>query len=177
MSNTENSCCFTGYRPNKFPFEFEENNPKYRLFLSRVADFIKLAEKNGVTTFYTGMAMGFDIVAAEQVTLLKASNKNIRLIAVIPFSDQENFYPNDWKDRYYELLKDCDEVITLNDRYLKWAYDQRNRYMVDRSRYVITFFDGKKGGTMNTLNYADRHCRKIMNVYDENLFGDQMSLF
>jgi hypothetical protein len=38
--------------------------------------------------------------------------------------------------------------------------------MVDRSRYCITYFDGKTGGTESTLKYALKNGRQIINIYD-----------
>ena len=52
----------------------------------------------------------------------------------------------------------------MNDGYVKWAYDQRNRYMVDRCRYVLTYFDGSKGGTGNTVTYAIKNGREVLNI-------------
>ena len=33
---------------------------------------------------------------------------------------------------------------------------RRNRYMVDRSSLLLACFDGRPGGTMNTILYAER---------------------
>ena len=33
---------------------------------------------------------------------------------------------------------------------------QRNRYMVDRASLLVACFDGRPGGTMNTILYAQR---------------------
>ena len=177
MISVNSCCCFTGYRPEKFGFDFEESNMQYRRFMARLATAISVAIESGVTEFYTGMARGFDIIAAEHVALIKKFNKKIHLTAVVPFKGQEKNFPEEWKTRYYSLLESCDEVVTLNDKYEKWAFDQRNRYMVDRCRNVITYFDGKCGGTQNTVNYALRHCRKVVNIYDTDPMEEQNGKF
>lgn len=166
MVEFEKSCCFTGYRPEKFGFEFNNDDPKYRLFTERLIAALTRKIEGGCTVFYTGMAKGFDIIAAEYIELIKRRNKNLKLIAVIPFNGQESGWSDDWKARYHELLKNCDEKIVLNEKYEKWVYDQRNRYMVDRCRYVLTYFDGKPGGTSNTVKYALRNCRDVINIYE-----------
>ena len=166
MIEFEKSCCFTGYRPEKFDFDFDTNDPFYRMFTERLISALSRRIENGCTHFYTGMAKGFDIIAAEYIELIKRRNKNIKLIAVIPFKGQEKGWNDEWKTRYFNLLESCDEVLTLNENYEKWVYDQRNRYMVDRCRYVITYFDGKPGGTGNTVKYALRNCREIINIYE-----------
>ena len=166
MKNIDVSCCFTGYRPEKFGFPFEENCPEYKTFYARLSTAIAKLINDGCTQFYCGMAQGFDIAAGEHVALLKKLRPDIKLIGVVPFKGQEEKWTKKWQDRYFALLKDCDEVITLNDEYTRWSFSQRNRYMVDRSRYCITYFDGKTGGTESTLKYASKNGRQIINIYD-----------
>lgn len=45
--------------------------------------------------------------------------------------------------------------------------------MVDKSDYVLTWFDGKRGGTMETLNYAAKKRREVINLYR----SPQLTLF
>lgn len=166
MIDFEKSCCFTGYRPDKFGFEFNKTEPLYVQMTSRLVSAISSKIVNGCTVFYTGMAKGFDIEAAEYVELIKRRNKEIKLIAVIPYKGQENGWDEFWKNRYTQLLSKCDEVIVINEDYEKWVFNKRNCYMVDRCRFVITYFDGKSGGTANTLKYALKNGREIINIFD-----------
>ncbi len=177
MINIENSCCFTGYRPDKFDFKFDKNDPLYIQFTSRLISAITTKITEGCTTFYTGMAKGFDIEAAEYIELIKRRNKVVKLIAVVPYAGQENGWEEHWKNRYSELLSHCDEVVVLNDKYEKWSFQQRNRYMVDRSRYVITYYDGKSGGTANTLDYAAKNGREIMNIFDTDPSAEEKARY
>lgn len=165
MHTKEKSCCFTGYRPEKFDFKFIETDEKFKVFTKRLLTAISKTIESGCTTFYTGMACGFDIIAAEHLALMKCINKNLKLVAVIPFKDQAKNFSPEWKHRYEALLKSCNETIVLNDVYEKWVFAQRNRYMVDHSSFCITYFDGKPGGTKNTLKYASKHNLQILNVY------------
>ncbi len=177
MINIENSCCFTGYRPEKFDFPFEESCPEYRRFYGRLMTAIAEVIEKGCTVFYCGMAQGFDIVAGEHVALVKKLNPDIKLIAAVPFRGQENGWSTTWQKRYRDLLSECDEVVTLSEGYARWVFDHRNRYMVDRSRYVVTFFDGKQGGTDNTIKYAVKHSRDIINVFETDPVEDIVSRF
>lgn len=177
MINIENSCCFTGYRPEKFDFPLEESNPQYRQFFTRLVTGIADMINNGCTDFYCGMAQGFDIMAGEHVALIKKLNKRIRLIGVVPYEGQEKGWSHEWQSRYRALLAECDEVVTLNTQYTKWVFQQRNEYMVDRSRYCLTYFDGKRGGTDNTVKYAVKHSRVVLNIYDTDPNEDLISQF
>ena len=172
MHTKEKNCCFTGYRPEKFDFKFDDTDEKFNIFTKRLLTAISKAISNGCTTFYTGMACGFDIMAAEHIALMKCINKDLRLIAVIPFKEQSKGFSYEWKRRYDALLKNCDETVVLNDAYEKWVFAQRNRYMVDRSQFCITYYDGKPGGTKNTLQYAQKHGVDILNVHKTAPLGD-----
>ena len=159
------ACSFTGYRPSKFPFEFEGNNENYAAFEAALTEAIFSLPKENCFTFYTGMAMGFDILAAEIVLLLKEKDDCvINLVCVLPFKDQTNGWSEEWKQRYENVLQNADEVILLSENYYKGCYFKRNNFMVDNSDLVLTFFDGQKGGTAATLKYAAQRNKKIINL-------------
>lgn len=160
------SCCFTGYRPEKFPFELNRRSKEFKQLENKLIDAVFSLPDEGCYTFYTGMAMGFDIVAAEAVLLLRETYKKakINLICVVPFLEQSAAFSREWKRRYNNILGESDEVILLSDRYHKSCYRKRNEFMVDNSDFVITWFDGKYGGTRNTLCYAEKKGKKIINL-------------
>ncbi len=161
------SCCFTGYRPQKFPFPLNRTNPEYIDFENRLIDKIAGLISNGCLTFYTGMAMGFDIIAAECVLQLAEVMKNyaVRLVCALPFKEQAAKYPADWKEKYDNILSCADETVLISDKYYRNCYFDRNRFMVDNSDFVLTWFDGSPGGTKNTVKYAESVSRKVINLY------------
>ncbi len=177
MQNFENSCCFTGYRPEKFSFPLNESSPEYRCFAERLLTGIADMVEKGCTVFYTGMAMGFDILAAEHVITFKKARSDIKLIAAVPFEGHENTVSNEWKKRYREVLQDCDEVVAVSPKYNKWVYSKRNRYMVDRCLYVLTYFDGRSGGTKNTVSYAMKNGRRLLNIYETDVTEPITSMY
>lgn len=160
------SCCFTGYRPEKFPFSLEEDIKQLNIFENKLYSAIFSLPKEGVTKFYCGMAEGFDIIAAEAVLDLRESIKDtiIELVAVIPFKGQSKGFKKTWKERYDKILEAADKVIILSDRYFSGCFAKRNCYMVDNSDVVLTYFDGRAGGTGSTLNYAKKQGKSIINV-------------
>lgn len=166
----DQACCFTGYRPEKFPFPFDELNIQYKKFEDKLLDAIFKLASDGVTTFYTGMARGFDLIAAE-ITLLYREMKpgTIKLHCAIPFEGQEAGWPAGWQSRYYDILRRADESVTLLGGYHRSCYQRRNEYMVKRSQVVLTYFDGRKGGTANTLAYASRKGLEIFNLSETEI--------
>ena len=160
-------CCFTGPRPQKFSFPLKDDNKDFNDFTLRLYDAIAELISIGVCEFYTGMAMGFDILAAEAVLQIAKLRPELclRLIACVPFKEQAQKYPGVWKKRYDNVLKNCDEALLLSDNYFSGCYQRRNEYMVNVSDMVLTYFDGKAGGTKNTVMYAMKKERKIVNIY------------
>ncbi len=161
-------CCFTGYRPDKFDFDFTPDNSHYRDFENKLVDAIFEAGNEGFTEFYCGMAYGFDILAGEIVLLLKKAIPSVKLIAVVPFEKQAHSWSEEWKNRYEALLSKADRIVLINREYSKECYHKRNRYMVDNTSLVLTFFDGKSGGTAATLRYAKQKNKTIINIAEIN---------
>lgn len=166
MKAVPQSCCFTGYRPQKFPFPLERGIPDYVTFENKLTDAVFSLPQEGCRTFYTGMAMGFDLIAAETVLLFRKlrPDAGVRLIGVVPFRQQSLSFSAPWRERYNRVAALADEVVILGERYSPGCYQRRNEYMVDRSDLVITWFDGAPGGTRSTLRYAERCGRRIVNL-------------
>ena len=108
--------------------------------------------------------MGFDIIAAQTVLNLKKAKTDTKLICAIPFREQAKAFPPDWQKKYFEILESADEIIYICESYNLGFYFKRNKYMVDNSDIVITWFDGQNGGTANTIDYAKRKGRRVINL-------------
>lgn len=138
----EKSCLFTGHRSLREDFDL--------VGLKRA--IFELIKK-GVDTFYCGMAVGFDMLAGEVILKAREKFPSIKLIACIPFVGQEKYYDEEDKKRYASLLESADERVIISDRFSKASYLKRNRYMADRSKYMIAYLKEKSGGTAMTVDY------------------------
>ncbi len=156
--------CFSGYRPEKFDFELNKNNESYKRLISRLGNTVRSLLENGCDVFYCGMAPGFDIIAAECVILLKKKNKNVRLICAIPYLNHEDFIQEEWHRRYQKVLQNSDEIVYIGTEYHISCFQARNRYMVDNTDCVICWYDGKAGGTRNTIKYAMNSGSYVINL-------------
>lgn len=159
------SCAFTGPRPQSAPHIFSDFTKLLIIKSNIAANIINLADK-GVKRFYTGMALGGDMLFAEAVIKLKPMYSDIKLYAAIPFSGQSDKYSCAQKERYQILLDKCDKVEVLSENYFSGCYLDRNRYMVDKCQYLVALC-GKdnipfKGGTGYTVKYAQKTGREII---------------
>lgn len=161
------SCCFTGYRPEKYSFDPDGNSSEAAHMQTALALAVNDLIDRGIKVFYHGGARGFDLIAAE--TVLEASRFNpVRLVTVLPFPEFSDSWSPEWYRRLNHVIKNSTEVITCSEAYHRGAYAKRNRYLVDHSDCVLTYFDGVKGGTANTLAYAEKQHRVIINLADEH---------
>lgn len=148
--STENTCSFTGHRNIKSPND-----------LGLLKSFIESFIKEGYDTFLDGMAIGFDMIAAEAVISLMESYPHIKLIACVPCPGQDRYYSEEEKVRYAAILEKCTEVKVVCSHYYKGCMLTRDRYMVDNCSVVIAYNRGEKGGTSYTLGYAAQKKKKI----------------
>lgn len=167
MQKEENALCFSGHRSEKLP-QSKEQIEKLKV---RLWEEIDEAIANGVNTFYFGACYGFDLLCADVLLkrrkVIKPNDpKAITLIAVIPFEEQAKNWDEANRDKYYDILQQCDEALMLNTYYRPGCYNQRNRYMVDHSSKMICYYDGSKGGTAYTVKYAEQKNLQIKNLYE-----------
>jgi uncharacterized phage-like protein YoqJ len=101
-----NTCCFTGHRPFKLPWGFEEDHPdcvRLKLMLSME---IESRIAGGCDTFLCGMCWGADIWCAEIVLNLRRAfpEKDVRLTAVLVHEEQHAGWTKDYQERYFNII-------------------------------------------------------------------------
>lgn len=122
----------------------------------------------GYNVFYTGMANGFDMIAAEAVLLVKEKYGDITLAAAIPFRKQPLWFDAEDQLSYHRLLKKADRVVMVSENYYKGCYIRRDEYMVRKADAVIAYWDlERKGGTFYTVNKAVESGKPVINIYEK----------
>lgn len=161
-SDLFNTCSFTGYRPIKLPYLSDKNSDEYiRLYSVLKEEIINLAE-NGVHYYQTGMAQGIDLMCAEIVLELKL-RYNIKLFAIVPCLNQTEGWSVEDKEIYDRVIKCCSGITNVTgESYKTGCMAKRNRFLVETAQYILAVYDGKKGGTMSTINYAKQKKRTII---------------
>lgn len=143
-------CCFTGHRPEKLTVS------EQRLTQLLEAE-IRSAIDGGFTTYITGMAKGVDLIAAEIVLRLRARDERLRLICALPYPGFGLRWGGGWTERFQSVLARADAQRTICPGFSYAAYQARNEWMVRHAGLVIAVFNGERGGTKNTLDFA-RKC-------------------
>lgn len=119
----------------------------------------------GFRRFLSGMALGFDLTAAEQVLACRSAHPDIELVAVIPFAAQAERFPARERQRYGRILTEADEVVCLASHYHAGCYAVRNDYLADHAACLAAWYDGSPGGTRYTVRRAEQRQRRILNLH------------
>lgn len=132
----------------------------------RLMEAIRKAYKDGYRVFISGMAYGFDLMAAECVVELKSECPDIKLMAAIPYRGQCERWRKASQLKYWELLHKADEQILLSPEYRPDCFLLRDRYMVEHASRLIAYYNGiPKGGTFYTVKEAKRQGVMVENIY------------
>ena len=96
----QHRCCFAGHRPEAIPLSETAARDWLRVQ-------IQAAIASGFTTFITGMGMGMDIWAAQEVLRLRSTNPALHLIAIDPTpASPQNGQRGGWMhtEMYFRML-------------------------------------------------------------------------
>ncbi len=148
------SCCFTGPRPEKLPWSYNEHDSRCISLKNRISDTIEAVYNSGIRHFICGMAKGCDMYFAEAVIALRDDLPGITLEAAIPCDTQSSAWSPNLKARYNYIVHQCDTETILQHEYTSDCMLLRNMYMVNNSSLLIAVYGGTGGGTLHTINYA-----------------------
>ena len=128
---------------------------------------VRLLYTMGFRNYLCGMAIGFDMLAAEEVIKLRNEGYNsMRFVAVVPFRGQNSKWSDTEKSRYNDVLNNADEVIILSEHYYNGCFLRRNDYMLSHACGLIAYFNGQpKGGTFYTISRAKKMNIDIVNIF------------
>ena len=164
MPARQESCCFTGHRPAKLPWGYNENDPRCRRLKRTLFDTLEAVYESGFHRFICGMAQGCDLYFCEAVLALRERYPEVTVEAAIPCPTQADAWPEAERRRYRELVAKCDMETMVSDTYSSACMQRRDRYMVDHAMLLIAAFDGTAGGTRYTVEYALRRGIEIFDV-------------
>lgn len=154
MRSRQISCCFTGHRPGKLPWRYDEADPRCLSLKRHIADAVEAAYEEGYRHFLCGMALGCDLYFCEAVLALRQRHPDVTVEAAVPCPTQADAWAPDQRERYRRLVEACDFETLVSAKYTPYCMQRRDRYMVDHASLLIAAFDGTPGGTQYTMQYA-----------------------
>lgn len=161
----ENSCAFTGHRPKKFPWGYDESADGCVQLKEVLSEKIAELAAAGITDFLSGMAEGTDTWAALAVLALRKKNPALRLHCILPCKGQADRWTASARELYYQILDRADNVIYVSEDYHKDCMLERNRYLVDHAAKLLAVYNGEwRGGTAMTVRYAKKLGRRFLTM-------------
>lgn len=155
------SACFSGHRI--IPY-FHLKRLERQLKTAIVSAYAE-----GYRNFFCGMAMGYDLLAAETALSLQTELPGLQLIAVIPYRGQTDRWSEALKSRYDDILRNANDTVVLCEQYYQGCLLRRNDYMVLHSSRLIAWHNGNpKGGTFYTCRLAKANGLTVINLYDSH---------
>ena len=143
------TCTFFGHRD--IPQEIE---------LTLRSTLINLIENKHVDLFYVGNQGNFDYMVLKNLTLLKLDYPHISyavVLAYMPYKKNElnnKDYPN---TIYPEGLENTPP---------KYAIIKRNRWMIDKADYVVTYVKDIVGGAIRFKEFSEKKGKIVLNLAD-----------
>lgn len=154
----ETCACFTGHRAM--------TESEKRSAAAEIERAIASLAARGILHYYAGGAVGFDMVAAVTVLNAKQYAPALTLTLALPCRNHTLKWGRAERELFERVASLADEVIYVSEDYHRGCMQQRNCYMVDRSAVCLSYLKEPKGGTYNTVRYAERQGLEIQNLAD-----------
>lgn len=125
----------------------------------------ELLLNNQYVEFLVGRNGDFDQLVSSTVLRCKRSirDDNSSLVLVLPYPTAEFENNEDSFYDYYDEIEICEESSRTH---FKNAMHVRNRSMVDRADLVICYIERNEGGAYQTIQYAKKQGKTIINLAD-----------
>ena len=153
---------FFGHRMIDRPYPIEQRLEK----LIR-----KLLTEKEYVEFLVGRDGDFDQLVSSAVRRCKRAirDDNSALVWVMPYETAEYRDNEDAFHNYYDDIEVCGASA---GGHFKGAHQTRNRQMVDRSDLVVFCVERETGGAYQTMRYAEKNGKTIINLAYEQEDGE-----
>lgn len=152
----EISACFTGHRLL--------TKEQLHSLLPTISETVVSLWGRGITHYYAGGALGFDLAASVAVLNLKQRLPSLMLTLALPCRNHQKGWGRLDRELFDGVMARADATVYVNDAYFRGCMQRRNCYMVDRSSICVTYLTERRGGTYQTVRYAERKGLPILNL-------------
>ena len=154
------TACFTGHRKIK-----EDTS----LLSQRLYDTLEKHIAYGLTNFYIGGAIGFDMIAALTVLRLRKKYPLIKLHLVLPCppEEQSKYWSDSDRRKLSDIISEADttEIVCLH--YTNDCMRIRNSRLVEYADVCFCYYDPNtaRSGTGQTVRMARRKGVDVWNLH------------
>ena len=135
------TCAIIGCSPMCFPWGFDEEDEGCAALKLILINQITRLRGEGCTRFAVSMDCGVGLYAAEILHGLKETDGELEAICYVPFEEQATKWTAELRDRYFNALAACTEVI--NAAYEKTVGCEFKAYLgaMNEADTVIAVYD------------------------------------
>ena len=145
MKKARKACAFTGHRPKKLPWGYNEADVRC------VA--LKAALERQIRS----------LVQEEIVLNLRAEYPCIKLHCILPYKGQEAEWSAASQARYHTIMAQADSIIYVSRMFRKNCMLERNHFLAVHSDVLLAVYNGEyRGGTAATIRYAQKLGRSVI---------------
>lgn len=172
-----NSCACTGHRPNKFPWRYNDSDPRCIALKGVLSEQIAALVDKGVISFLSGMAEGADTWFALSVLSLREKNPELKLHCILPCMEQADKWSTSSQELYRSILAAADSVVYVSRNYHRNCMLERNVFLVEHAMFLLAVYNGeRRGGTAATIRYAQKRDREIIRIDPATNFVSKLPL-
>lgn len=121
----------------------------------------RIITSNDYVKFLFGNDGEFDLLVSSAISRVTYKHHNSHTILVLPYM-KAGYRDN--KANYLLFYNEVEICSESSSAHFKSAFQIRNRNMVDRSDLVVSCVQHNSGGAYQTVQYARKQHRKIINV-------------
>lgn len=163
----EKSCAFTGYRPSRFPWRYDETDSRCAALKAVLSEQIAELSRAGYIHFLSGMAEGVDTWAALSVLGLRKENPALKLHCILPCKGQSEQWGASSRALYASVLEQADSVVYVSREARKNCMLDRNHFLVEHASVLLAVCANaseRRSGTAATVRYAQKSGREIIRI-------------
>ena len=122
----------------------------------------------GVTNFYAGGGLGWDMICENTVIKLRREFTHIKLRLILPCEpcEQSKHWHIDRQLEYNRVYDLADSVEVISQKYSEYSVKKRNARLAELGDVCVCYWDGRtKGYTYQAIKLARKNSAEIINFY------------
>ncbi|MEG1165444.1 MAG: SLOG family protein [Oscillospiraceae bacterium] len=170
--NSMNTCAILGHDPIRFKFGWDEEDETCILMKLLLCAQINEMIAEGVTRFLTACDPGVGLWCGELINEIASVNDNVELHCIQPYEEHATKWPPYLRERYYNVLANCAEVITASPHKSPSAQAEAYLKIIKQSDIVLAVYDPQsiRGDIIDTaMAYAQNQKKPIILVHPDTL--------
>ena len=148
------TCGFIAQHFWELPHDSDQKSELEGFYKCRLkAAFLPLIEERGVRHFAVSVERGLPLEAIEAILELRKEHP-ITLECVIPYEEQHIAWPEDERERYFDLIGHCDKESMIQSSFSLLCYQRSIKYLLSCCEHLIVVWNGRPSDAEAAIHLA-----------------------